>query len=121
LSNQTDFLKKLVEGHQIIIDAATELLKSMASPELGLTQKPNGALEIVFNLLRFEPMESSKLGDYETAHKASNLPDKWNSAYNILRVNNSTIKDRYFGEGYENNYWLYGEDKIYRQKLKPVV
>ena len=59
-----------------------------------------------------------KLGEYEVAYKQNNLSDKWQSAYNILRNSNATIKTRYTSEGYQFSYWLYGEDKIYRQKMK---
>ena len=75
--------------------------------------------EPTFGTLKFELLQGAKLGDYEIAYKANNLEDKWRSAYNILRSSNATIKDRYHGEGYQFSYWLYGEDKIYRQKLKP--
>jgi len=34
------------------------------------------------------------------------------------KANNTTIKERYHGPSYAYTYWLYGEDKIYRQKLK---
>jgi hypothetical protein len=74
--------------------------------------------ELNFSNLKYEPQVGAKLGEYEIAYKQSNLEDKWQSAYNILRVNNSTIKDRYHGEIYQYSYWLYDEDKIYRQKLK---
>lgn len=74
--------------------------------------------EITFSTLKFEPQKGAKLGDYEIAYKAANLPDKWQSAYNILTKNNSTIKSRYYGKEYVCSYWLYGSDKIYRQKLK---
>jgi hypothetical protein len=116
MNKQADFLKKLIEGHKMIADAANELLKSMGPPELGLTKEPACAPEITFNILSYEALQGAKLGEYEIAHKTSNLEDKWSSAYNILRSNNATIKDRYYGEGYQYSYWLYGEDKIYRQK-----
>jgi hypothetical protein len=74
--------------------------------------------EETFNVLKFETQEGAKIGLYQVAYKANNLSDKWNSAYNILRQNNATIADRYYGEGYVYGYWLYGEGKIYRQKLK---
>jgi hypothetical protein len=94
-------------------------LKSSLLTEKPSTPKQNTAVnEINFNTLKFEPQEGTKLGDYELAYKQNNLPDKWQSAYNILRINNSTIKDRYHGEGYLFSYWLFGEGKIYRQKLK---
>jgi len=76
-------------------------------------------LEQTFSTLRFEAQQGAKLGDYEIAYKSGNWEDKWRPAYNILRNSNATIKDRYHGQGYAYSYWLYGEDKIYRQKLKP--
>ena len=73
--------------------------------------------EETFNILKFEKQQGAKIGPYQVAYKANNIPDKWNSAYNILRQNNATIADRYYGKGYVYGYWLYGEGKIYRQKL----
>jgi len=75
--------------------------------------------EITFTILKFETQQGAKIGRYQVAYKASNIPDKWNHAYNILRQNNATIANRYHGPNYVHNYWLYGEGKIYRQKLKP--
>jgi hypothetical protein len=75
--------------------------------------------EETFTILKFEPMKGAKIGDYEVAHKANNLEDKWTHAYSVLRQNNATISSRYHGESYEFGYWLYGTEKIYRQKPKP--
>jgi hypothetical protein len=74
--------------------------------------------EETFTVLRFEPQKGEHLGDFEVAYKAGNLPDKWVHAFNVLRQNNSVISSRYHGEGYVYSYWLYGEWKIYRQRLK---
>ena len=79
----------------------------------------SAAQELTFSTLKFELLQGAKLGDYEVAYKQNNFPDKWQSAHNILRINNSTIKDRYHDDTYQYSYWLYSEDKIYRQKLKP--
>jgi len=76
------------------------------------------AKEETFTLLNWEQQQGSKLGAYDVAYKANNTLDKWISASNILRQNNATINDRYHGEGYVFSYWLYGQDKIYRQKLR---
>ncbi len=93
-------------------------LYTEAGQERTTSQKTSAAvLELTFSTLRFEIQKGAKLGDYEIAYKQANLPDKWHGAFNVLRVNNATIKERYHGEGYEHSYWLYGEDKIYRQKL----
>jgi len=78
-------------------------------------------LEETFAILKFDSQEGAKIGAYEVAYKTNNLEDKWSHAYNILRQSNSTINSRYHGEGYVHNYWLYGQDRIYRQKLKPRV
>jgi len=82
-------------------------------------KEPTAVKEETFTILKFEQQKGERLGEFEVAHKSSNLPDKWSHAYNILRQNNATIKERYKGEGYTCSYWLYGEDRIYRQKLKP--
>ncbi len=82
---------------------------------------PVAVLELTFNFLTFRAQEGAKLGEYEIAYKASNLEDKWQTAYNVLRNSNATIKERYYGEGYQFSYWLYGEDKIYRQRLNTTA
>lgn len=74
--------------------------------------------EITFTSLKFEAMKGDKLGDYEIAYKPNNIPDKFDQAYNILTKSNATIKSRYHGKTYVFSYWIYGEGKIYRQKLK---
>ena len=74
--------------------------------------------ETTFSILKFEPQKGVKLGDYETADKKGNLPDKFQQAHNVLRNSNATIQARYHGQGYVFSYWLYGSDKIYRQKTK---
>ncbi len=98
----------------MLADAANHYIQSIAPQgELAAVQ------ELTFATLKFEAQQGSKLGDYEVAYKQNNLQDKWQNAHNILRDKNSTIKDRYHSEGYAYSYWLYGQDKIYRQKLKP--
>ena len=86
--------------------------------QLGV-RKSVAVKEETFACLKFEPQQGAKIGQYEIAYKANNIEDKWTHAYHILRQSNATINDRYYGEGYQNSYWLYGEGKIYRQKLKP--
>lgn len=75
--------------------------------------------EETFTTLNYEKQQGNRLGEFEVAYKASNLPDKFSPAYGILRANNATIKERYHGQNYTYSYWLYGESKIYRQKRKP--
>jgi hypothetical protein len=116
---QTDFLVKLRDAGQMIAEAANELLKSIASSELGLENGPVAVKETTFTTLRWDAQKGFKLGDFEVAYKASNIEDKWQHAFNILLNSNATIKNRYHGESYNYSYWVYGQDKIYRQKLKP--
>jgi hypothetical protein len=118
-SKQVEFIVKLRDSALMIADAADEFLKAMAPPELGLETQPTGVIEITFSILKWEAQKSSQLGDFDAAYKANNIQDKWQPAYNILRVSNATIKDRYHGKDYVYSYWIYGQDKIYRQKLKP--
>jgi hypothetical protein len=73
--------------------------------------------EETFACLKFEPQKGARIGDYEVAYKEQNLQEHWNHAYNILRQANATINNRYYGEGYQHSYWLYGEGRIYRQRL----
>ncbi len=114
-SKHVEFLTKLRDACQTMADAVNQYIQSMTPHQLELT----AVQELTFTTLKFEAQQGTRLGDFEVAYKQNNLPDKWQSAYNILRVNNSTIKDRYHGDTYQYSYWLYGEDKIYRQKLKP--
>ena len=118
-SKQADFLANLRDGSLMIADAANELLESMAPPELGLENEHAAVNETTFNILKWDAQKGFQLGDFEVANKASNLEDKWQQAFNILRNCNAVIKDRYTGAGYSYSYWIYGNDKIYRQKLKP--
>jgi hypothetical protein len=96
-------------------------LMSAGEPEQKSQKEPVAVREETFTCLKFEDQQGAKLGQFSVAFKESNLVDKWTSAFNILRQSNSTIKDRYHGQDYQFSYWLYGEGKIYRQKLKPKV
>lgn|GEM_PF-677649 len=118
-SKQADFLVKLRDAGQMIADAANELLASMAPPEHEVRKEHAAVGEITFTILKWDAQTGSKLGDFEVAYKPSNIEDKWQNAFNILRNSNATIKERYYGAGYGFSYWIYGQDKIYRQKLKP--
>ena len=82
-------------------------------------KKESAVLEQTFLILKFESQQGVKIGEYAVAYKANNLPEKWNSAFNVLSKSNAVINDRYHGQNYEFSYWLFGEGKIYRQKLKP--
>jgi len=120
VDKQVEFLVKLRNASLLIADAANEYIDVLAPPEVKETKKATATVqEVTFATLRFETQQGAKIGEYEVAYKQNNLQDKWSSAYNILRNSNATIKDRYHGEGYQYSYWLFAEDRIYRQKLKP--
>jgi len=113
--SSVEFLVKLRDAAHMIADACEEYLERLAPSE---AKQAVAVKEETFNILKFEKQQGAKIGEFEVAYKANNLPDKWTSAFNVLRQNNATINSRYHGEGYAFSYWLYGEDKIYRQKLK---
>lgn len=117
MDSQVDFLVKLRDACMLMADAANEYIESMAPPEVK-DQAP-AVQEVTFTTLKFEAQQGAKLGEFEIAYKHNNLEDKWRAAYNILRNCNATIKDRYHGDTYQYSYWLFAEDRIYRQKLKP--
>jgi len=71
-----------------------------------------------FSILSYEKQHGNKIGDFEVASKANNIPEKFERAHTILEKNNATISNRYHGDGYTCSYWLYGKDRIYRQLLK---
>ncbi len=105
----------------MLADATNEFIDSIAPKEVKAQENKKHTatvVELTFGILKYESQKGSQLGDFEVAHKQNNLPDKWNSPFNIMRVNNATIADRYYGENYEFSYWLFGADKIYRQKRK---
>lgn len=74
--------------------------------------------EETFNILKFEKQQGNRIGEFEVAYAKANIPEKFQQAWNILNKNNAVIGDRYYGEDYTYSYWLYGENKIYKQKLK---
>ena len=115
-SKQIEFLVKLRDGAQMIADATNEYLETMA-PSQARDEKI-AVNENTFLILKFELQQGAKLGDYEVAYRANNIEEKWVQPFNILQQSNATIKDRYHGKGYQFSYWLYGENKIYRQKTK---
>jgi hypothetical protein len=117
MNKHVEFLVKLRDCSLQLADAAQEYIQSLAPPELEL--ELTGVLEVNFASLRFKTQQSPKLGNYEVTRKTDNSVDKWSHAYNILQAHNSTIDNRYHGSDYQYSYWLFGEDKIYRQKLKP--
>ena len=120
--SNVEFLVKLRDGAQMIADAANEYLEKIAPSETTPPVKTFGSKatvkEEVFNILKFEPQQGAKIGSYEVAYRANNIEGKWTSAFSILRQSNATINARYHGPDYQFGYWLFGEGKVYRQKLK---
>jgi hypothetical protein len=118
---EADFLIKLRDASAMILDACEQRLDSLAPSEAKQARRSASSISAVkeetFNILKWDPQEGAKLGAYDVAYKATNLPEKWNQAHNILRQNNAVINGRYHGQDYAFAYWLYGEDKIYRKKL----
>ena len=113
MNDVTDIIEDFADS----LEATAVNLKRMIT-QLKQPSSTGGVNETTFTTLSFEKQTGNKIGEYEVAHKKANLPDKWTHAYNILRQNNATISKRYHSEGYAHSYWLYGEDKIYRQKLE---
>ena len=99
------------------VEAGIANFKRQAASKKGVSVEPAAVKEETFTCLRFEPQKGAKIGDYEVAYKEHNAEAEWLHAFNILKQNNAHISNRYHGEGYAYAYWLYGEGRIYRQKL----
>ena len=118
-SKQIEFLVKLRDALSMAAEATNDYINSLAPSEVRNENKAGPAVtEVTFSILKFETQQGAKLGNYEVAYKQNNIADKWTQAFNILNKSNATIQNRYTGQGYQFSYWIYGEDKIYRQKIK---
>lgn len=119
MTENEDFALEVFLEYLNAVEAGVAAAKQRIKERKGLTNEKMtvAVVETTFSILKFESQQGAKIGAYEVAYKPANMADKWQHAYNILRANNATIKDRYHGDGYEFSYWLYGEGKIYRQKL----
>jgi len=117
---ETEFLDAFLHYLDALDAANITFRKYFDSKKIGKGEKEEVAavLEETFTCLEFESQKGAKIGDYEVAHRSTNLPEKFNTAFNILSKSNAVISNRYFGSGYSHSYWLYGKDKIYRQTLK---
>jgi hypothetical protein len=109
-----DFLVKQRDATQMMADSYNEYLESLAPQET-----KDHVAETIFFALKFEAQQGLKIGTFEVAFKAnnSNIADKWTLAYDVLSKASATIKERYQGKEYQFSYWLYGEDKIFKQKI----
>jgi hypothetical protein len=116
---QIEFLVKVRDGAQMIADATNDYIDSLA-PQSVKNDLP-AVVEETFSTLKFEDQKGTKLGDYAVAYKQNNPMDKWTQAFDVLSKASATIQARYHGKSYQFSYWLYGEDKIYRQKRKEAA
>lgn len=76
--------------------------------------------EDTFNILRWVDEKGERLGDFQVAYKQQNLADNWLHAFNILKVNNSFIANRFHEKGYVYAYWIFPDkypDRIFKKKL----
>jgi len=76
--------------------------------------------ELTFDILNWLDEKGSKLGDFQVAYKRYNIFDKWNHAFQILRVNNAVISNRFQEKGYAHSYWIFPEkyiDRIFKKCL----
>jgi len=114
--NEEKILEILVDFANAVEAAAVNVKHRIA--ELTRVKGAIAVKEETFNILKFDKQQGNRIGEFEVAYKKANIPEKFQEAWNILNKNNAVIGDRYHGEGYVHSYWLYGEGKIYRQKLK---
>ena len=61
--------------------------------EKSLGPKLSLVSEVAFTCLKWEDEKGTRLGNYQVAHKNSNLPEKWLHAYRILEANNAIISN----------------------------
>jgi hypothetical protein len=119
LENQTreiaDCILQIAKDAELL---SVNIIRTLKGMQPQTTKQAAAVTEVTFTTLKFDPAKGEKLGDYEIAYQSGNITDKFTQAYNILHASNATIKDRYHGNGYQFSYWIYGEGKIYRQKLK---
>lgn len=121
LENQThelyDVLEQIAKDLELTEANITRTLKGV-QPQKTRDINSIAVNEVTFTSLKYDQMQGLKIGEFEIASKTSDNADKFTQAYNILKQSNATIKSRYHGKTYVYSYWLYEENKIYRQKLK---
>jgi hypothetical protein len=113
--SEADFLVKLRDGATMIADAAQERLERMVPTSV---KQDVAVKEETFAILNFEKQAGERLGEFEVASKKANIAEKFQQAYTILEKSSATISNRYHGSDYQCSYWIYGSDRIFRQKLK---
>jgi hypothetical protein len=98
------------------IESAAVDIKRRISRRVEKTKNVN---EQNFSVLKYQAIKGDKLQDFEVCFKSDNPVDVWQRAFNILKVNNATIKNHYSPEGFQYYYWDYLEkydDRFYRKK-----
>ena len=106
------------ENSVMVLKQAIRRLEGNEEKPKSRSSESGHVREETFTCLKWNPQSGTKLGEFETAQRRSCLPEKFDYAKNILEVNNTTISSRYVGFGYVHSYWLYGQDAIFRKKLK---
>lgn len=84
-----------------------------------MKHQKEGLIEEAFKILSWQQERGDRLKEYEVAYKNSNLPDKWQHVYNILKANNSVIFNPLKDDRWGHKYWIYPEkyqDRIYRME-----
>jgi len=107
-----EFYVKARDFHQGMANAYGELIINK-NPFQG-----DSIAESIFSsLVGWESRTGNKLGNFDvTSRQSNNNSDTYSHAFNILKANHATIKERFHGKGYNYSYWLY-QDCVYRQKL----
>ncbi len=113
---QIEFLVKLRDAHTMAAEAVNDYLETFAPKE-----EKTAVNEEIFSILKFDLQQDTKLGEFEVAYQQNNIAEKFQHAFEVLSKSNATIQSRYHGKEYAYSYWVYGEGKIYRQKLKGVT
>lgn len=113
MNKQIEYLVKIRDAAQMFAEATNEYIDSLAPKEIKIDQ---AAPEEVFNCLTYEAQQGQKLGNYETASQDTNDQAKFKAAYDTLEKADANIKDRYHGQDYAYTYWIYGQNRIYRQR-----
>jgi hypothetical protein len=77
--------------------------------------------EAFLSLLGWSRSQGNRIGEFEfTTRKTNNNSDAFNHAYNILKINNASISNRFQDKVFQFGYWLFDgkPDTIYRQILR---
>jgi hypothetical protein len=116
MSDKEEILDLLVDYATDQEAAALSLKQNIAK----IVNAPRATIsEEQFLKLKYQQAKGEKLGDYEICFKNDNPVDTWQHCFNVLKVNNATIRNHYSPEGFQHYYWAYLEkydDRFYRKK-----